>query len=165
MSERPGRVRLFLAAFFSRVMRTSLARRLVLPVFPPLQMWVWRVTRGRVNIPDLLVPSLILRHVGAKTGLARQTPLICWPQPDGTFLVAGSNWGQPEHPVWTANLLNHPCASVVYRRRDISVTAALIADDEREPTWAVLEAGWPGYREYERVAGRDVRIFRLTPRG
>ncbi|WP_294181681.1 hypothetical protein [uncultured Schumannella sp.] len=27
-----------------------------------------------------------------------------------------------------------------------------------------MEDNWPGYRDYERKAGRELRIFRLTPR-
>ena len=51
------------------------------------------------------------------------------------------------------------------RGRRIEVTATLVPADEREATWALLERNWPGYRGYERAAGRELRIFRLTPRG
>lgn len=157
-----GRIRHLLSMFFSRVMRISFARRCVLPIFPPAQMWLLRVTGGRFNITELLVPSLILEHVGAKSGIVRHTPLMCFPRPDGSYLIAGSNWGQPTHPAWTANLLANPGASITVRRRTVAVTAALLSGAEREAAWPVLEAQWPGYREYERIAGRKVRIFRLT---
>ena len=45
----------------------------------------------------------------------------------------------------------------------IEVTATLVPAEQREATWAVLERNWPGYRGYERAAGRELRIFRLTP--
>lgn len=158
------RLRLIVRAFFSRTMRTPLARRLVLPVFPPAQLWLLRITGGRFNITDLLVPSLVLHHTGAKSGRQRATPLICWPQPGGSYLVAGSNWGKPDHPAWTANLLARPKASVLVRGRLVDVCAEPVADHERESAWQLLEAQWPGYREYERMAGRPVRLFRLVPR-
>lgn len=157
------RLRLLLAAFFSRTMRTWFGRRVVLPVFPTAQLWLLRATGGRFNITDLLVPSLVLHHTGARTGLPRQTPLMCWPRPDGSFLVAGSNWGLPAHPAWTANLLVHAQARIVFARRSIEVRAELLAGAERELAWPVLEAQWPDYRAYERDAGREVRIFRLVP--
>ena len=144
-------------------MRTALARRLVLPVFPPLHMWMLRVTAGRVNITDLLVPSLVLHSTGAKSGLDRQTPLMCWPRPDGSYLVAGSNWGRAHHPAWTANLLAHPQAEIVVRRKRQVVRAELLTGAAREGAWSVLEAQWPDYRAYERAAAREVRIFRLVP--
>lgn len=158
------RLRLLLAAFFSRTMRTWFGRHVVLPVFPKAQLWLLRVTRGRFNITDLLVPSLVLQHTGARTGRPRETPLMCWPLPDGSFLVAGSNWGLPAHPAWTVNLLAHLDARIVFGGRTIDVHAELLIGAEREQVWPVLEAQWPNYRAYERDAGRELRIFRLVPR-
>ena len=164
MNGAPGRLRLLLSALLSRLMRTPLARRVVLPVFPRLHLWLLRASGGRVNITDLLVPSLVLHTIGAKSGAARQTPLMCWPRPDGSYLVAGSNWGHAHHPAWTANLLAHPQAEILFRRRRVAVSAELLTGEVRESAWAVLEAQWPDYRAYERVAaGREVRIFRLVP--
>lgn len=156
-------VRVFFAGFFSRVMRTRLMQRYFAPIFPPLQMWLYRLTRGTFQLSALLVPSLVLVHTGAKSGLKRETPLICWPQRDGSYLVAGSNWGQPHHPAWTSNVLNNPEVEFVVSRRRKAATAVLLQGADREAAWPILEAQWPGYRDYERQAGREVRIFRLVP--
>ena len=161
----PGRIRLLVSAVLSRLMRTAFARRFVLPVFPPLHMLLLRASGGRVNITDLLVPSLVLHSTGAKSGLLRQTPLMCWPRPDGSYLVAGSNWGHAHHPGWTANLLARPTAEIVVRRRRLPVRAELLTGAQRDEVWTVLEAQWPDYRAYERAAAREVRIFRLVPLG
>jgi deazaflavin-dependent oxidoreductase (nitroreductase family) len=80
------------------------------------------------------------------------------------MLVTGSNFARDTHPAWTANLLAHPDAEVTVRRRRIPVRAQLVPDAERESTWVTLERNWPGYRGYERASGRELRIFRLTPR-
>jgi hypothetical protein len=45
----------------------------------------------------------------------------------------------------------------------MAVRATLIPDEEREATWARMEAQWPDYRTYERDSGRTARIFLLTP--
>jgi deazaflavin-dependent oxidoreductase (nitroreductase family) len=164
MSALTHRIRVLVAGLFSRLMRTGLMRRYFAPFFPGLQMRLYRWTGGKFQLSALLVPSLVLVHTGAKTGMRRETPLICWPQPDGTYLVAGSNWGQPSHPAWTANLLAHPQVEIVVARRHVAVKAVLLAGAEREASWPTLEAQWPGYRDYERQAGREVRIFRLVPR-
>jgi deazaflavin-dependent oxidoreductase (nitroreductase family) len=159
-----ARVQHLLAAFYSRLMRTSFAHRVFTPYVAPLQMWLYRVTRGRVQLSSMIVPSLVLVTTGAKSGLRRETPLMCWPRADGSYLVSGSNWGRSHHPAWTANLLAHPDAEIVVSRRRIPVHATLLEGAEREALWPLLEAQWPGYREYERRAGRELRIFRLTPR-
>ena len=156
------RLRVALAAMFSRLMRTPFAHRFLLPLIPPMQMRLYRWTGGRFQLSALLMPSLVLISTGAKSGQRRETPLACWPQPDGTWLIAGSNWGQDHHPGWTANLRKHPDAEIVLARRHINVTATLLDGAEREAAWPVLEAQFPGYRDYERQAGREVRIFRLV---
>jgi len=152
------------AAFFAWLMRTQLARRVFLPVIAPAQMWLYRRTGGRIQFSSLLMPSLVLITTGAKSGLRRETPLVCFPRPDGSFLVSGSNWGQAHHPAWTANLIAHPDVEVAFRRRTIAVRARLLQDDERESAWTIIEARFPGYRKYESTANRRIRIFRLEPR-
>lgn len=122
------------------------------------------ITRGRVQLSGLLVPSLVLRTVGAKTGLERETALMYCPEPDGRMLVTGSNFARDTHPAWTANLMAHPDAVAIVRGRAVAVRAQLIRDDEREDVWAYIQRQWPGYRGYERASGRTLRIFRLTPR-
>lgn len=129
-----------------------------------MQQRIYRMTGNRLQISALLMPTLILHTVGAKSGLRRETPLICFPEDGGRFLVAGSNWGKPHHPAWTANLMAHPDAEIVYKRRTIAVHAVLLSESEREEVWPQLEAQFPGYRRYEDVADRAVRVFRLTPR-
>ncbi|MCU1416507.1 MAG: nitroreductase family deazaflavin-dependent oxidoreductase [Schumannella sp.] len=124
----------------------------------------WRIlSRGRMPLSGLGVPSLVLHTTGAKSGLPRDTELMYCP--DGPeMLITGSNFARDTHPAWTANLLRHPDAAVTVRRKRIEVRAQLVPAAEREETWKKLEANWPGYRGYERTAGRELRIFRLTPR-
>jgi deazaflavin-dependent oxidoreductase (nitroreductase family) len=157
-------VRLLLAGFFSRMMRTDVAHRFVTPYLAPVQLWLYRRTGGRFHLSALLVPSLVLVTTGAKTGRRRETPLMCVPQPNGGYLVSGSNWGRPHHPAWTTNLIAQPDAEIVIRRRTVPIRARLLEGAEREDAWRVLEAQFPDYRAYERKAGRPVRIFRLEPR-
>jgi deazaflavin-dependent oxidoreductase (nitroreductase family) len=152
-----------LRAVVAWVSRTSLFRRYGPRVMPPFERAMARLTRGRVTASGLLLPSLVLYTVGAKTGLPRQTELMCVPD-GGTWLVTGSNYARENHPAWTWNLLARPEADIAYRGTRIPVSAALVPDDEREAVWVTLQRQWPGYRDYERASGRTLRIFRLTPR-
>ena len=147
-------------AWFSR---TRFFRRVGPTVMPPLERATAFVSRGRVQLSGLLVPSLVLRTTGAKSGLERETALMYCPEPGGRMLVTGSNFARDTHPAWTANLLANPVAVAVVRGRPIPVEAVIIEDDEREAVWAYIERQWPGYRGYERASGRVLRIFRLTP--
>jgi deazaflavin-dependent oxidoreductase (nitroreductase family) len=145
--------------------RTALFRRLGPLVLPPVERVLSAVTRGRVQLSALLVPSLVLQTMGARTGTPRDAPLMYTPDGSGRAIVAGTNFAGGRHPAWTANLLAHPDAVITVRGRRLHVRAALIPDDERDAAWARIEAQWPGYRAYERDSGRTVRLFRLQPVG
>lgn len=120
-----------------------------------------RLTGGRFTVAGLIVPALTLHSIGAKSGLPRDSQLMCLPDGD-TWLIVGSNFAGARHPAWTYNLLAEPEAAITYRGRRIAVTAHPIGDDERETIWASIERQWPGYRGYERASGRQLRIFRLV---
>lgn len=143
--------------------RTRLFRRVGPTIMPPLERFVTWVSRGRVQISGLLVPSLVLHTVGARSGEPRDAPLMYTPDGSGRAIVAGSNFAGERHPAWTTNLLAHPDAAITVRGTTMKVRATLIGDDERDAAWAIIERQWPGYRGYERTSGRVVRLFRLQP--
>jgi len=147
----------------ARFSRTRFFRRVGPTIMPPLEKVMTFLTGGRVQLSGLLVPSLVLHTIGAKSGIERDTTLMYCPEPDGRILITGSNFARGEHPAWTGNLLKNPEAAVSIRGRRQSVTAELVGDEEREAVWAFIEKQWPGYRGYERASGRVLRIFRLTP--
>lgn len=147
----------------ARFSRSRLFRRIGPMVMPPLERIMTWVTGGRVQLSGLLVPSLVLHSVGAKSGLERDTPLMYYPEDGGSMLVTGSNFARESHPAWTANLLANPDAAVSLHGRRLPVRATRLSDDEVERVWPQIEKQWPGYREYERASGRQLRIFRLEP--
>ena len=134
-------------------------------VVPPVDRLLSKVTGGRVVLSGSLVPSLVLESTGAKTGQRRTSPLACLPEDGGSFLVVGSNFGRDPHPAWTANLKANPDATVSYRGRTIPVRATLLDADGKAEVWPRLTAVWPNYDRYTEVSGRDLRVFRLEPRG
>lgn len=125
-----------------------------------------RLTKGRVQLSGLLLPSLVLHSVGAKSGIERDVTLMYCPEPTPAgeqLLITGSNFARDSHPAWTTNLLANPRAAVSVRGVRVEVHATLVSDHEREDVWVTLEQNWPGYRGYERTSGRVLRIFRLQP--
>ncbi|MGX5680206.1 nitroreductase family deazaflavin-dependent oxidoreductase [Schumannella luteola] len=150
-------------AFTAALMRSP-ARHVLRPLITPLDRFLFQVSGGRWKLSAPMIPSLVLYTIGAKTGIRREIPLMCFPQSDGSFYIAGSNFGLEKHPAWSGNLLANPEAEVHYRRRLIAVRARLLPPDEREATWPTLEEQWPHYRDYEKTAHRDIRVFHLEPR-
>jgi deazaflavin-dependent oxidoreductase (nitroreductase family) len=143
--------------------RTRLFRVAAPVLLPPIERLLAALTGGRVQLSALLVPSLVLHTIGARTGEVRDVPLMYTPDGRGRAIVAGTNFAGAKHPAWTTNLLAHPDATITVRGRELSVRASVIPDSERDATWARIEAQWPGYRGYERDSGRTVRLFRLQP--
>jgi deazaflavin-dependent oxidoreductase (nitroreductase family) len=144
--------------------RSRFFRRFGPSIMPGLERAWSKISGGWYPLSGVLVPSLILHTIGAKSGLERDSPLMYCPEPGGAMLVTGSNFARDTHPAWTSNLAAHPDAGVTVKGKRIPVRAARIPDDELDATWSYIERQWPGYRGYERSSGRTLRIFRLTPR-
>jgi len=142
---------------------TLLFRAVAPRAMPPIERMLKRLSRGRVQLSGLLVPSLVLHSTGAKTGLQRDTVLMYTPDGQGRAIVAGTSFARGRHPAWTYNLLAHPDAAISVRGRLLQVRATLIDDAERDETWRRIERQWPGYRDYERESRRVVRLFLLQP--
>jgi deazaflavin-dependent oxidoreductase (nitroreductase family) len=138
----------------------ALGRRLT-----PLDRWIQRRTKGRLSVAGRHgLPSLLLTTTGRRTGKPRTQPLLYAPDGDG-YVVIGSNWGQERHPAWSANLLANADAIVAIGGVAIPVHATLATGAERDRLRRLLLHTWPAYATYEqRAAGREPRIFRLTPR-
>ena len=136
----------------------AVGRRMV-----PVDRWIQRVTRGRFTVIGRHgLPSLLLTTTGRRTGAPRTQPLVYAPDGDG-YVVIGSNWGQPHHPLWTENLLAHPQASVTVAGAEVAVRATLASGTERDRLWRLLLRQWPAYATYERrAAPRELRVFRLS---
>lgn len=132
-------------------------------IVPPLDRFLHRVTGGRILSSGALLPSLVLTAVGRKTGIERQTPLACLPDGPAGWYVVGSNFGRPEHPAWTSNLMADPHATVSFRGETTRVVAHLLDEDEKAAVWPRLTGLWPTYDRYTDRSGRDLRVFLLRP--
>jgi deazaflavin-dependent oxidoreductase (nitroreductase family) len=148
-------------AIVAPLTRTRVFRWAAPRVMPPIEVAIAGLTGRSVQLSGLLVPSLILTTVGAKSGLPRDSVLMYTPDGEGRAIVAGTSFAREHHPAWTYNLLAHPEAEITVRGRRYAVRASVIEGDAREHAWHRIESQWPGYRAYERESGRTVRLFRL----
>ena len=149
-------------------------------LIPAMDRAVHRVTRGKVLLSAQMLPGIILTVRGAKSGLPRRTPLACMPEEGvgggkveagaeagagpGSWLLIGSNFGRPDHPAWTGNLLAHPDADISWKGQDIPVTARLLEGEERAAAWQAALAFWPPYATYQARIDREIRLFRVVRR-
>jgi len=143
--------------------RTRFFRWFAPTALPWIERVLGRASGGRIQLSALLVPSLVLRSIGAHTGEVRETYLMYTPDGHGRAIVAGTSFARAHHPGWTYNLLAHPDADIVVHGRALAVRATPIRGADREQAWRRIERQWPGYRQYERDSSRTVRLFRLQP--
>jgi deazaflavin-dependent oxidoreductase (nitroreductase family) len=151
--------------FVQKVSSTRVFAKVAPHVVPAMDSGIHRLTRGKVLLSSTMLPGVVLTTTGARSGLPRRVPLACMPAKDGTFVLVGSNFGRTDHPAWSANLLKHPEAEISHKGHDVPVTARLLTGDDRTAAWAALVAFWPPYATYATRAPREIRLFRLTPRG
>jgi len=152
-----------LTKLMRRLGRTAAFSRAYSRIGPVIDPKIRDLRDGRVMAAVYGLPILTLHSTGAKSGRPRISPLVYVRDGDGVMLI-GTNFGQPKHPGWTANLLAHPQATVEIGPVRLPVRAELVDD----ATWAVMfprfVAIYPGYQNYlGRREGLVPRMFRLTP--
>ena len=153
----------------TRWLAVAIGAQAWLPRFAPLivrtDLLLRRLTGGRITLLTFAgLPELFLTVAGRRTGRVRTTPLLCVPR-DGSWLVAGSNWGAPRPPDWVSNLAAADIAKVGFHGRDTEVAASLLEGGERAAAWRDMLEVWPNYATYAERTDRDIPVFRLTPVG
>jgi F420H(2)-dependent quinone reductase len=106
----------------------------------------------------------LVDHRGARTGVARTSPLMF--HADGeTIVVVASKGGMPTDPAWFHNLMANPETTVQIGDDVRPVRARLASEAERDRLWPEFEAFYPGYAAFrERARPRVIPIVMLEPR-
>ena len=124
----------------------------------------YRATRGVIGhrFPGA-PPSLLLDHVGARTGTKRTSPLVYTVDGENLILVA-SKGGYPKHPAWFHNLLAHPDTTIQVGAEQRPVRAHVATAAERKRMWPLVVSTYSGYDEYQRRTEREIPLVVLEPR-
>jgi deazaflavin-dependent oxidoreductase (nitroreductase family) len=121
-----------------------------------------RVTKGRRSFVSS-APTLVLHHVGRKSGTARASPLIFLDDAPDLVIVA-SKGGVDTDPDWYRNLMAMPEAEVELpggeRRR---VRPRVASADERAALWPRLVAVYADYATYQTYTDREIPVVVLEP--
>lgn len=134
-----------------------------LPQITAIDKFLMRITRGRWSLLRIAgLPGLMLTVAGRKSGLPRSTPVLCVPD-DGSWLVAGSNFGGPKPPVWVGNVRAAATVTVAVDGVAHEAVAEELSGPDREEAWARMLRMWPNYAKYAERTTRLIPVFRLTP--
>ena len=131
-------------------------------LFMAIQVWLYRLSGGRLGGRMRGFKVLLLTTTGRKSGKLRTVPLGLFDWPGG-YPVVASNGGQPVHPSWYHNLISHPQATVQVLDQVIPVTAAVLTGETRAQAWQQVIASAPAYAAYEKKTTRIITLVLMRP--
>jgi deazaflavin-dependent oxidoreductase (nitroreductase family) len=127
---------------------------------------VYQKTNGWIGHRTLVIPSLLLHTVGAKTGTARTTSLS-YARDGGNYLVVASKSGDPKAPGWYHNLKADPNVEINVGPKRFGVTAKPVLPDDPDYTrlWQIVNKNNGNrYEAYQKKTSRPIPVVVLTPR-
>lgn len=159
MIRKPNAIQLFFLRIFAwKPVSALLARTL-----QPMDEIALFLTRGRHTVAELVLPTIELETLGARSGEKRVHPLGGFL--DGEkYILIGSNFGRKHHPAWVYNLRAHPECALRSHGRWQNYLARETDGDERARCWNLALEYYKGYDLYEkRAAPRKISVWVLEP--
>ena len=124
----------------------------------------FRAEGGKVGGNFEGVPLLILHTTGARSGEARENPLV-YLRSGGSFVVFASGGGAPRNPDWYHNLVAIPHAAIEVGEDVVEVTARVADGEEREWLWDLQKRSIPAFADHEEATHRQIPVVVLEPVG
>jgi deazaflavin-dependent oxidoreductase (nitroreductase family) len=125
--------------------------------------YLMRATGGRVR-SSLSAPTVLLTHIGAKSGRKRSTPLGYFTDGDDVVLIA-SRGGSVHHPAWYHNATANPEVELWTKGGGGQYRAREAEGAERQRLWDLATRFYPGFERYQERAGeRLIPVIVCSPR-
>ena len=105
-------------------------------------------------------PLLILSTVGARSGEARENPLVYSEDGDNRYVIA-SKGGAPTHPSWYHNLVANPDVTLEVLGEKFPARARVAEGEEHERLYTAQAELMPGFAEYQRRTTRKIPVVVL----
>jgi deazaflavin-dependent oxidoreductase (nitroreductase family) len=122
----------------------------------------FRANGGRVGGPYEGAPIILVHHVGVKTGAKRVSPVMYFPQEDGSMVIVASDQGAPANPAWYHNLKANPRTDVEAGAETFPVVVEEITGEQRNAVWAGILAMAPSLGQFQKMTSRTIPLLRLT---
>ena len=135
------------------------------------QVRVFKLTNGRIGSKWRIgagwkkpVPTLLLDHVGRKSGKTFTTPLL-YLEDGPDLVIVASQGGLPKNPQWYPNLVARPETTVRIKTEGVRRVQARTADpDEKAALWPRLVDLYADFESYAAWTDRDIPVVVLEPR-
>ena len=138
--------------FLKRVQRT----------FTRFNVFVYRLSGGKILGKMIGPPLLLLTTTGRKTGKPRTTP-IGFLHENGEYLIAATASGSDQNPTWLANLQSNPEATIEVKGKQIAVKAVITSGAERDQLYKRFEANSSSFTWVQSRTTRTIPVIRLLP--
>lgn len=134
----------------------------LLRVMMAFQVWMYRITKGKLGGRMRGFRVLLLTTTGRKSGKPFTTPLGLFENKSGYIIVA-SNGGQRTNPAWYYNLKSNPQVKIQVLDRVIPATAEVLTGEARAEAWRQVITTAPMYAGYEKRTKREIPLILLHP--
>lgn len=142
--------------------RARLPPKAVIRLFTRLNVWVYRLSGGRLMNRMEGAPICLVTMTGRKSG-RRKTVCLMYTAHGEQVLLVASLGGAPQNPLWYYNLKAHPKIDIQIGTRRRSMLAAEATAEERRALWPVVVANYPSFATYQGHTAREIPLFVCTP--
>jgi deazaflavin-dependent oxidoreductase (nitroreductase family) len=120
-----------------------------------------RANRGQAKSgPFVGRPVLILTTIGARSGEARENPLV-YTRTGDDYIVIASKGGAPSHPGWYHNLVANPAVKVEVNGEAFDARARVAQGEEHGRLYASQAEMMPAFNDYQRRTSRKIPLIVL----
>ena len=105
---------------------------------------------------------MLIHHVGARSGIARVTPVAYDGLDDGSFVIVASNAGAATHPAWYHNLKANPTIEIEVGSERLMVHAQALEGSARAALWPRVVGASPTVGQHQLKTTREFALFVLT---
>ena len=126
---------------------------------------IYERSRGLVGHRLLLMPTLLLRTTGRRSGLTRTNALV-YGRDGEDYLVCGSNGGHHLPPAWALNMEANPEVEIQVGVRRMRATARVVrpGDGDYDRMFAICNTANRGqFAAYQKKTDRPLPVFAITP--
>ena len=141
----------------------EIVMKLLMSAFIALNVWLYRVSGGRMMGSMGAAPILCLTTTGRRSRRERTVPVL-YLEDGGRFVMVASLAGAPRHPAWFFNLeANARVKLQVRSRRFACHCSARTRWKRKTQLWPRLVAMYPAYEGYQKRTTRDIPVVIATP--
>jgi F420H(2)-dependent quinone reductase len=131
-------------------------------VFVQLHMFLYRLSGGALGGKRGKSRVLLLTTTGRKTGKQRTTPLRYIARGDA-YMIAASNWGQPEPPAWFKNMQANPTVQIQVMDKTMTARMEIASAEQHDTLYQqFIEADFR-FADYPKTARRIIPVIILHP--